>query len=42
VPVLGLRLGAAILAKLVRQLKAALLFADQGGLIKGLFFAGLP
>jgi len=34
--------GAAILAKLVRQLKAARLFADQGGPIKGLFFAGLP
>jgi hypothetical protein len=34
--------GAALFARLVRQLKEARLLADQQGPIKGLFFAGLP
>jgi hypothetical protein len=34
--------GAALFGRLVRQLKAGRLMADQGGPLKGLFFAGLP
>ena len=34
--------GAAVFAALVRQLKTHRLFAEQGGPIKNLFFAGLP